>query len=70
MKCLRGKDLKMFKVLKYVRECPTCQQNKDENSYPARLLQPLPISNQNGSASLRILSQGFQRFRVRIMYMW
>jgi hypothetical protein len=30
-------------VLKHIRECTTCQQNKSEQTHPARLLQPLPI---------------------------
>lgn len=30
-------------ALQYVRECPTCQQNKQEHSYPAGLLQTLSI---------------------------
>lgn len=30
-------------VKKFVRECDTCQRNKNENVAPARLLQPLPI---------------------------
>jgi hypothetical protein len=30
-------------VLKHIRECTTCQQNKSEQAHPAGLLQPLPI---------------------------
>lgn len=30
-------------MLQYVRECPICQQNKHEHSFPRELLQPLPI---------------------------
>jgi hypothetical protein len=30
-------------VMKDVKECTTCQENKDENTHPARLLQLLPI---------------------------
>jgi hypothetical protein len=30
-------------VLKHIRECTTCQQNKSEQTHPTGLLQPLPI---------------------------
>lgn len=33
-------------VLKYIKECHTCQRNKDEHTLPAGLLQPLPIPGQ------------------------
>ena len=33
-------------VLRHVRECLTCQQNKEENTLPVGLLQPLPIPEQ------------------------
>lgn len=34
-------------VMKYIRECMTCQENKVEHTHPAGLLQPLPIPEQN-----------------------
>ena len=40
--CFTWKGLKE-EVLQYIRECPTCQQNKQEHSYPGGLLQPLLI---------------------------
>jgi hypothetical protein len=30
-------------VMRHVKECTTCKENKDEHTHPARLLQPLPI---------------------------
>jgi hypothetical protein len=30
-------------VMRHIRECVTCQQNKDEHTHPTNLLQPLPI---------------------------
>jgi hypothetical protein len=30
-------------VIKKVKECTTCQENKNENTHPTGLLQPLPI---------------------------
>jgi hypothetical protein len=30
-------------VIKHVKECTTCQENKDEHMHPTGLLQPLPI---------------------------
>ena len=33
-------------VLRHVRECLTCQQNKAEHTFAAGLLQPLPIPEQ------------------------
>jgi hypothetical protein len=30
-------------VIKHVKECTTCQENKDEHTHPVGLLQPLPI---------------------------
>jgi hypothetical protein len=30
-------------IMCYIKECATCQKNKDEHSHPAGLLQPLPI---------------------------
>lgn len=38
------KALKEY-VLRHVRECPTCEQNKHENTHPAGLLQPLLIAH-------------------------
>jgi hypothetical protein len=32
-------------IKKFIRECDICQQTKYENTYPAGLLQPLPIPN-------------------------
>jgi hypothetical protein len=30
-------------VMSHIKECTTCQENKDEHTHPAGLLQPLPI---------------------------
>jgi hypothetical protein len=30
-------------AMRHIRECTTCQENKDEHTHPASLLQPLPI---------------------------
>jgi hypothetical protein len=34
-------------VIKHVKECTTCQENKDEHTHPIGLLQPLPIPKHN-----------------------
>ena len=33
-------------VLKHIKECMLCQQNKSERFFPVGLLQPLPIPRQ------------------------
>jgi hypothetical protein len=33
-------------VLRFMKECISCQQNKAEHTHPAVLLQPLPIPEQ------------------------
>jgi hypothetical protein len=33
-------------VMRYIKECATCQENKDEHTHPVGLLQPLPIPEQ------------------------
>jgi hypothetical protein len=30
-------------VMNHIKECTTCQENKDEHTHPAGLMQPLPI---------------------------
>jgi predicted metal-dependent hydrolase len=30
-------------VMRHIKECTTCQVNKDEHTHPTGLLQPLPI---------------------------
>jgi predicted metal-dependent hydrolase len=30
-------------VIRHIKECTTCQVNKDEHTHPVGLLQPLPI---------------------------
>jgi hypothetical protein len=30
-------------VMHHIRECSTCEENKDEHTHPVGLLQPLPI---------------------------
>jgi hypothetical protein len=30
-------------VMHHIRECSTCQENKEEHTHPTGLLQPLPI---------------------------
>jgi hypothetical protein len=39
-------------VLKFVQECHICQQNKEEHTRPAGLLQPLPIPEQKWESIL------------------
>jgi hypothetical protein len=31
-------------VMRHIMECSTCQENKEEHTHPASLLQPLPIT--------------------------
>jgi hypothetical protein len=45
-------------VMKHVKECTTCQENKDEQTHPAGLLQLLPIPKQKWEVYPWISSQG------------
>jgi len=42
-------------------ECLTCQQNKVEQTFPASLLQPLPIPNQKWESILMDFIIGFSK---------
>ena len=54
------KDLK-DDVIKYVNECPTCQQNKVEYTHPAGLLHPFPIPEQKWESISMDFITGFPK---------
>jgi hypothetical protein len=45
-------------VLRFVRECNICQQNKAKHTHPTDYFNHFPFQNKNGKASLWISSQG------------
>jgi hypothetical protein len=48
-------------VMNHIKECTTFQENKDKNTHPAELLQPLPIPKHKwGSISMEF-NTGFPR---------
>ena len=52
-------------VQKHVKECTVCQQNKGEHTYPAGLLQPLPISNRKWESISMDFITGLPRVQGR-----
>jgi len=48
-------------VIKNVKECTTCQENKDEHMHPARLLEPLPIPEHKWESISMDFITGFPR---------
>jgi hypothetical protein len=48
-------------VMKHVKECTTCQENKDEHTHPAGLLQPLPIPEHKWESISMDFITGFPR---------
>lgn len=50
-----------YDILQHVRECITCQQNKTENTYPASLLQLLPIPEQKWTGISMDFSTGLPK---------
>jgi hypothetical protein len=56
-------------VLKHIRECTTCQQNKSEQTHPAGLLQPLPIPEQKWESISMDFITGLPRVQGRTVYL-
>jgi hypothetical protein len=52
-------------VLKHIRECTTCQQNKSEQTHPTGLLQPLPIPEQKWESISMDFITGLPRVQGR-----
>jgi hypothetical protein len=52
-------------VLRHIRECVTCQQNKSEQIHPAGLLQPLPIPEQKWESISMDFITGLPRVQGR-----
>jgi hypothetical protein len=52
-------------VLKHVRECVTCQQNKSEQTHPAGLLQLFPIPEQKWESISMDFITGFPKVQGR-----
>jgi hypothetical protein len=47
--------------MRHIRECVTCQQNKDEHTHPTGLLQPLPIPEHKWESISMDFITGFPR---------
>jgi hypothetical protein len=55
--------------MKHVKECTTCQENKDEHMHPAGLLQPLPILEHKWeSISMDFITRVAQSTRERLHF--
>jgi hypothetical protein len=56
-------------VINHVKECTTCQENKDEHTHPVGLLQPLPILEHKWESISMDFIMGCQRHKERTAFL-